>query len=99
MPLILKNVEFKGATMGSLEELKQAVAFADKHKIRPVVHTVLKGLEKAEEGFQIIDRGLVGMRSLNPTGNRIANLGADSTLRSQFGKIAILVEQEGASKL
>jgi D-arabinose 1-dehydrogenase-like Zn-dependent alcohol dehydrogenase len=48
-----------GSTMGSLAELKEAVAFAGQHKIRPIVHTVLRGLDSAEEGFQIMDKGLV----------------------------------------
>jgi NADPH:quinone reductase-like Zn-dependent oxidoreductase len=43
--------------MGSREEFKSAVEFIDKHKIRPVVSTVLDGLEQAEEGFEIMKRG------------------------------------------
>lgn len=57
MGLILKNIEFKGSTMGSFAEFKDAVAFIGKHKIVPVVHTVLEGLEKAEEGFAIMKAG------------------------------------------
>lgn len=71
MGAILKNIEFKGAsptplraklirpgcTMGSLAEFKSAVAFIAKHQIQPVVHTVLPGLEHAEEGFEIMKRG------------------------------------------
>lgn len=43
--------------MGSLEEFKKAVAFIEAKKINPVVHTVLQGLEKAEEGFAIMKEG------------------------------------------
>ena len=40
--------------MGSVAEFKAAVAFIEKHKIRPIVHTVLKGLDKAEDGFSMM---------------------------------------------
>lgn len=43
--------------MGSLEEFKKAVAFIDEKKLNPVVHTVLQGLERAEEGFEIMKQG------------------------------------------
>lgn len=43
--------------MGSLDEFKAAVAFISLHQIRPVVHTVLDGLDHAEEGFEILRRG------------------------------------------
>jgi D-arabinose 1-dehydrogenase-like Zn-dependent alcohol dehydrogenase len=54
---VLKNIELRGSTMGSLEEFKSAIAFVDKHKIRPVVYKTLDGLEEAEEGFQILKNG------------------------------------------
>lgn len=57
MGAILKNLEFRGSTMGSLEEFKKAVAFIDEKKLNPVVHTVLQGLERAEEGFEIMKQG------------------------------------------
>lgn len=46
-----------GSTMGSRDEFKKAVAFISEHKIKPIVHTVLPGLDKAEEGFEIMKRG------------------------------------------
>lgn len=57
MGAILKNIEFKGCTMGSTAEFKAAMNFIGEHKIRPVVHTVLKGLEGAEEGFELMKVG------------------------------------------
>lgn len=57
MAAILKNIELRGSTMGSLEEFKAAIAFIDKHKIKPVVYKTLDGLEQAEEGFQILKDG------------------------------------------
>jgi D-arabinose 1-dehydrogenase-like Zn-dependent alcohol dehydrogenase len=45
-----------GSTMGSLAEFKEAVSFIDKHQIVPVVHTVLPGLDKIEDGFQLMDK-------------------------------------------
>ena len=43
--------------MGSLEEFKNMVKFVDEHQIRPVVHTLLDGLEHAEDGFEIMKNG------------------------------------------
>ncbi|KAL8287613.1 hypothetical protein RQP46_003471 [Phenoliferia psychrophenolica] len=57
MGAVLKNISFVGSTMGSRAEFKKAVAFISEHKIRPVVHTVLPGLAKAEEGFEIMKQG------------------------------------------
>lgn len=57
MGFILKNCEFKGSTMGSFEEFQKAVAFIAQHKIRPVVHTVLEGLDQAEVGFELMKVG------------------------------------------
>ncbi|POW01539.1 hypothetical protein PSTT_12431 [Puccinia striiformis] len=54
MAEVLKNLELRGCTMGSLKEFKEMVEFVDKHHIRPVVHTVLHGFEQVEEGFQIL---------------------------------------------
>ena len=54
---VLIRIILTGATMGSLEEFKKAVAFIDEKKINPIVHTVLQGLEKAEEGFEIMKQG------------------------------------------
>lgn len=43
--------------MGSFEEFKQAIAFVDKHKIRPVVHKTVTGLENADEVLSIMKNG------------------------------------------
>ena len=43
--------------MGSRQEFVDAVTFIDKHKIRPIVHTVLKGLAQTEEAFKLMDSG------------------------------------------
>ncbi|GAA97819.1 uncharacterized protein L969DRAFT_77860 [Mixia osmundae IAM 14324] len=57
MAAVLKNIDVKGSTMGSLREFKEAVAFIEKHKIVPIVHKILDGLDAAEEGFEIMDKG------------------------------------------
>lgn len=43
--------------MGSHQDLIDATEFLAKHRFVPVVSHVLDGLENAEEGFQIIQRG------------------------------------------
>ncbi|CAE6376854.1 unnamed protein product [Rhizoctonia solani] len=57
MPAVLKNVDLLGSTMGSTAELKAATDFAAKHKLKPSVSTVLEGLENAEQGFELIEKG------------------------------------------
>ena len=44
MDLWFNNVELRGSTMGSRAEFKEMVAFVDKHKIKPIVSKVFKGL-------------------------------------------------------
>lgn len=43
--------------MGSRAEFFDAIEFIRKHKIMPVVDTVLESLEKAEDGFELMKRG------------------------------------------
>ncbi|KAH7322176.1 NAD(P)-binding protein [Rhizoctonia solani] len=57
MPAVLKNVDLLGSTMGSTAELKAATEFAAKHNLKPSVSTVLDGLENAEQGFELIEKG------------------------------------------
>ncbi|GAA6050391.1 hypothetical protein JCM3770_004014 [Rhodotorula araucariae] len=57
MAAVLKNIELKGSTMGSRDEFFAAVAFIAKHEIHPIVDRVLDGLDRAEEGFQLLKEG------------------------------------------
>ncbi|KAF8755396.1 NAD-P-binding protein [Rhizoctonia solani] len=57
MPAVLKNVDLLGSTMGSTAELQAATDFAAKHKLKPSVSVVLEGLENAERGFELIEKG------------------------------------------
>ncbi|KAG0150855.1 hypothetical protein CROQUDRAFT_37612 [Cronartium quercuum f. sp. fusiforme G11] len=57
MAEVLKNLELRTSTMGSLLEFKQMVEFIGKHQIRPVVFKTLSGFEAVEEGFEIINKG------------------------------------------
>lgn len=43
--------------MGSRQDLIDATAFLDTHKITPVVSHVLPGLESAEQGFELLKSG------------------------------------------
>ncbi|KAF8601508.1 NAD(P)-binding protein [Ceratobasidium sp. AG-I] len=57
MSQVLKNAELLGSTMGSTAELRAATQFAAEHNIRPIVSTVLEGLENAEKGFELLASG------------------------------------------
>ncbi|KAG8701569.1 hypothetical protein FRC09_005279 [Ceratobasidium sp. 395] len=57
MPHVLKNIELLGSTMGSTAELRAATEFAVQHRLKPIVSTVLEGLESAEKGFELLGSG------------------------------------------
>ena len=48
MQAVMKNIELRGSTMGSRKEFGEMVEFVRKHKIRPVVSRVAKGLDNLE---------------------------------------------------
>jgi D-arabinose 1-dehydrogenase-like Zn-dependent alcohol dehydrogenase len=43
--------------MGSHKDLIDATNFITKHRLTPIVSDVIEGLEKAEEGFELMKRG------------------------------------------
>ena len=43
--------------MGSHQDMKDATKFLAKHRLVPVVSHVLDGLESAEEGFELLNKG------------------------------------------
>lgn len=49
---VLKNVDVLGSTMGSAQEFRDCIRFVEKHKIIPVIDTVLDGLENAHKGCE-----------------------------------------------
>lgn len=54
---VLLNQQVIGSTGGSHRDLEDATRFIAKHNIVPIVSHVLDGLESAEEGFRLIERG------------------------------------------
>jgi D-arabinose 1-dehydrogenase-like Zn-dependent alcohol dehydrogenase len=69
---------FIGSTMGSRQDLIDATAFLQEHKIIPLVSDVINGLDAAEEGFDILKSGdqfgKVIIRIHPPGPQRAANL-------------------------
>ncbi|KAG2218725.1 hypothetical protein INT45_006877 [Circinella minor] len=59
MGAVLKNIDFRGSTMGSRAEFKQMLEFVDKHKIKPIVSHVFNGLtqENMDKAISVIDAG------------------------------------------
>ncbi|PWN45472.1 NAD(P)-binding protein [Ceraceosorus guamensis] len=51
---VLKNVDILGSTMGSAAEFRDMLKFVEKHKIVPIVDTVLQGLDEAKKGFPLL---------------------------------------------
>lgn len=43
--------------MGSHQDMKDATQFLTEHRIVPIVSHVLGGLESAEEGFKLLEKG------------------------------------------
>ncbi|KAG0271227.1 hypothetical protein BGZ96_005924 [Linnemannia gamsii] len=54
---VLRNIEVRGSTMGSRVEFGEMVDFVGKYKIKPVVSHVWRGLESAEEAFNVMKNG------------------------------------------
>lgn len=54
---VMRNQHLIGTMMGSLQDMRDATAFLEEHRIVPVVSHVLEGLESAEEGFEILKKG------------------------------------------
>ncbi|KAJ8077958.1 hypothetical protein PM082_000159 [Marasmius tenuissimus] len=57
MRQVMRNQKLLGSTMGSIADLQKATEFLAEHKIVPVISTVLEGLERAEDGFQLLEKG------------------------------------------
>ncbi|KAF9950534.1 hypothetical protein BGZ70_001325 [Mortierella alpina] len=57
MAAVLRNIEIRGSTMGSRLEFEQMLDYVSKHKLRPVVSQVWRGLESAEEAFEVMKKG------------------------------------------
>ncbi|KAF8065366.1 hypothetical protein FPV67DRAFT_1502554 [Lyophyllum atratum] len=54
---VLKNQRLIGSTMGSHQDLIDATNFMAEHRILPIISHVFDGLEAAEQGFEIMERG------------------------------------------
>ncbi|KAK1225652.1 hypothetical protein PQX77_011409 [Marasmius sp. AFHP31] len=57
MRQVMRNQKLLGSTMGSIADLQKATEFLAEHEIVPVLSTVLEGLERAEDGFQLLEKG------------------------------------------
>lgn len=80
MAEILKNIELRGSTMGSREEFKAAIQFISDHKITPVVHTIVDGLENVETLFDVMKKG-------EQFGKLVANIGVGRVGETAKGKL------------
>ena len=54
---VMQNHKLIGSTMGSHKDLIDATNFMAEHRIVPIVSHVLDGLESADEGFRLLDKG------------------------------------------
>lgn len=61
MPVVLKNIDVRGSTMGSRKEFKEMIEFVNAKKIRPVVSRVLQteldDLSAIDELFEDMKKG------------------------------------------
>lgn len=48
MSAVLANIDIRGVTMGSRAEFREMIAFIDKHKLKPVISGVSKGLDNLD---------------------------------------------------
>ncbi|EGG03345.1 uncharacterized protein MELLADRAFT_117356 [Melampsora larici-populina 98AG31] len=57
MSEVLKNLEIKTSTMGSLQEFHEMIDFIEAHQIKPIIFKTLLGFESVEEAFEILKDG------------------------------------------
>lgn len=61
MPVVLKNIDVRGSTMGSRKEFKEMIEFVNAKKILPVVSRVLQteldDLSAIDELFEDMKKG------------------------------------------
>lgn len=70
MQAVLKNIEVRGSTMGSRKEFEDMVKFVSKHRIRPVVSRVEKGIRNITG----IDSLFLDMKSGKQFGKLVVSL-------------------------
>lgn len=62
MSAVMRNIELRGTTSGSLKEFKEMVKFVDCHEIRPVVDVVTQGLHDLDSINRLFDGMKKGLR-------------------------------------
>jgi len=75
MSAVLKNIEFKGSTMGSRKEFADMVAFVKEKKLTPVVSRVVQGLD-----LDAIDGLFEDMKKGSQFGKLVIELSKDGEL-------------------
>ena len=75
MSAVLKNIEFKGSTMGSRKEFAEMVAFVKEKKLTPVVSRVVQGLD-----LDAIDGLFEDMKKGSQFGKLVIELSKDGEL-------------------
>jgi NADPH:quinone reductase-like Zn-dependent oxidoreductase len=78
MAAVLKNIEFRGSTMGSNKDLRDMLAFVNENKIKPVVSRVVKGLKKLDE----VDTLFTDMKEAKQYGKLVVEI-TDDDMREE----------------
>lgn len=60
MQAVLKNIEVKGSTMGSRKEFQDMVEFIREKRLRPVVSSVVHGMDDLQEIDRLFDEMKAG---------------------------------------
>lgn len=55
MQAVLKNIDVKGSTMGSRQEFADMVDFVKEKELRPVISSVVQGIESLQEIDRLFD--------------------------------------------
>ena len=70
---VLKNIDFKGSTMGSRKEFKEMIDLVKDKKVKPVVSRVVQGLD-----IQQIDGLFEDMKNGSQFGKLVVDLSGQS---------------------
>lgn len=74
MPVVLKNIEVKGSTMGSRVNFRDMVKFVNDKKSRPVVSKVVKGITN----FDGINELFEDMKNGSQLGKLVVEIASDN---------------------
>lgn len=80
MPVVLKNIEVRGSTMGSRKEFADMVKFVEEKNLKPVVSRAVFGIDN----FEGINSLFEDMKSASQFGKLVIEIAKDDEVKSKL---------------